>query len=174
MSAWTTFAREFYLSCAYLSPKTMLGNRVSHSESHVLLSERDSLLRSIQALRGGQAFGEASKKPKIAPRDEPTWHAKPTILKLASELSLSNSSAIIVGLSYPTTFFDNLPSVRNFYAHRSADTAAKVERLALKDYGVTGLGHPTSFVNQILPQRSDTLLAEWLTDMQAVSAGLCQ
>jgi hypothetical protein len=43
-TTWSNFSREFYLSCALLSPKTIAGGRVFHTTSGIL-DERHEPLR---------------------------------------------------------------------------------------------------------------------------------
>ncbi|HLG89222.1 MAG TPA: hypothetical protein VKZ79_18735 [Alphaproteobacteria bacterium] len=167
-SAWSGFVREFYLSCAFLCPKTISGSHVTHTKPNIT-NERQALIHSIGELKG-KRHGSA----QIYPRDEPAWHEKRVLPQLSASLSLSNSASIINGLSYQTDFFDNLPTVRNFYAHRSLYTAAKIFALAKRKYGYVGLSHPNELVNTIQLGRPQTLLQEWLTDMKEISIILCR
>src|SRR5687768_1403633 len=50
-TAWAGFAREFYLSCAFLYPRTIKGHHVSHQNT-AITGERDALVHSIFALKG--------------------------------------------------------------------------------------------------------------------------
>lgn len=167
-SAWSGFAREFYLSCAFLHPKTIGGKHVSHSDP-TIVNERLALLHSIHVLKGKNLT-----TPKIAPREEPSWHEKRTLPKLANSLSFSNDPAVLTGLSYPTTFFDELPTVRNFYAHRSFGTVDKVFGLATRKYRSITINHPNELINVIFAGRAQTLLQEWLTDMKQIGFAICQ
>lgn len=170
-TTWANFSREFYLSCALLSPKTIAGRRVFHTTSNIL-DERHALLRSIQVLKPNRYAG-AARSVNISPRDEPTWHEKVCLLRMAQDLHLSNQAMIIAGLSYPTTFFNDLPVIRNFYAHRSHKSVEKVRELARRNYGIRSLVHPTELVNQTLSGGTQTLLSEWLGDMRTISDTLC-
>jgi hypothetical protein len=168
LSAWSGFSREFYLSCAFLYPKTIRGQHVNHRQANIL-GERDALLYSIRQLKG-----KASGRGRIAPRDEPTWHEKRALPSLSRSLALSNYNSVVTGFSYPTTFFDDLPVVRNFYAHRSKDTAEKVLNVASRKYGNRTIRHPNELINDILQGRVQTLLQEWLGDMRQIGAAICQ
>lgn len=166
LSAWSGFAREFYLSCAFLNPKTITGHHVNHQVA-VIKDERLALIHSIRILKG-----KSTSSPRIAPRDEPAWHEKSALARLSASLSLSNNQSVINGLSYQTTFFDQLPTLRNFYAHRSEGTSAKVLRLAHRQYGLV-IRHPNELVNKLLAGSIQTLIQEWLSDMKKISMTIC-
>jgi hypothetical protein len=124
LSAWAGFTREFYLSCVLLQPKTISGAHVFHNVSSIV-DERSALIHSITVLKG-----LPSRAIRIAPRDEPVWHEKRTLPNLSKSLSFSNDQSVVAGFSYQMMFFDELPTARNFYAHRSQGTAEKVLYLA--------------------------------------------
>jgi hypothetical protein len=167
LSAWAGFAREFYLSCAFLQPKTINGHHVSHQDSTVT-DEYLALLHSIFVLKG-----RSISAPRIAPRDEPAWHEKRTLSQLSTSLSLSNHQSIVSALSYQMTFFDHLPTVRNFYAHRSEGTAQKVMRVAHNSYAAVSVRHPNELVNTLFAGKVQTIIQEWLSDMRRIAATIC-
>src|SRR5690348_2040774 len=51
LAAWSGFVREFYLACAFLHPKTIGGQHVSH-QAAAIVDERHALLHSISVLKG--------------------------------------------------------------------------------------------------------------------------
>lgn len=168
LSAWSGFAREFYLACAFLHPKTIGGQHVSHL-GVAIVDERLALIHSISVLKGRTVTA-----PRITPRDEPAWHEKRVLSQLSSSLSFSNNQSVISGLSFQTAFFDELPTIRNFYAHRSQGTAEKVSRIATRRYGMVNVQHPNDLVNAIFAGRIQTLIQEWLSDMRQISLAICQ
>jgi hypothetical protein len=167
LTAWSSFAREFYLSCAFLYPKTMSGQHVSHQNTSIT-DEYMALNHSILIIKG-----KPVSAPRIAPRDEPPWHEKRVLSLLSGSLSLSNNRSIINGLSYQTTFFEHLPTLRNFYAHRSESTAAKVLRIAHSKYGIISARHPNDLANFLFAGRVQTLIQEWLSDMKQIGLTIC-
>jgi hypothetical protein len=175
LATWSAFVREFYLSCALLRPRTIGGQVVRHRGASIG-TEKDALLHSIMVLKGpsSPSYRSAANSPRIAPRDEPAWHEKRVLLALSSSISLTNNLAVTTGLSYPTTFFDDLPPVRNFYAHRSSNTAERIARIANRKYAIAQLRHPNDFMNNLIPGRAQPLLMEWLGDIRRVSDALCQ
>src|SRR6266481_6251368 len=149
-TAWVGFAREFYLSCAFLHPKTIAGQRVSHHNPSII-DEYRALLYSISALKG-----KVWAASRIPPQAEPVWHEKRALPLLSGGLALSNNASIISGFSYRTTFFDELPTMRNFYAHRSYGTAMKVFGIAARKYGAAKVLHPNDLVNVVFAGRVQT------------------
>lgn len=169
LSAWSTFSREYYLSCAYLSPKTVSGAVIQHGQSSIT----DELTAVVSALRSLNPGYQLPRSGRVDPRQEPDWKRKDVLLRLFNNLSFSNATSVASALSYPTTFFDQLPSLRNFFAHRDRRTAGKVRSLAYRNYGLARVRHPVDFVNDVLPNRSDSLLREWIADIQTIAVELC-
>lgn len=169
---WANFSRHYYLSCSTLKPVGKGGNTIQPSGGS-LASERDALLYAIQSLRDKHAHKRALEGSRIMPRDEPTWHEKATILKLSASLKLSNDARIINAFSYPTSFFRDAVTVRNFYAHRNRDTADKVKGLAMRQYGGVVVSSATELVASQLPGRAEPLASEWLRDVRSISGDLC-
>lgn len=168
-NTWVNFEREFYLSCAFLKPKQIGGSRVTHSAKRVR-DEQSAIRHAIPIAKGARAKVPRAGRP-IRPADEPDWSRRDVLLALS--VHLSNQVEIQNGLSLQTTFFRDLPTIRIFYAHRTKSTADKVRSLALREYGVTGLLHPHELVNVTLPSRSESLLIEWLVDMQLIADAVC-
>lgn len=169
MTAWDTFCREYFLSCAYLTPQSASGSVVSHTQTGVV-DEATAVIRALLVLN--PQF-KVPPSGKIDPRREPDWRRKDVILALVGGFGFSNATTITSALSYPTTFFDELPTVRNFFAHRDAVTANQVGTIAYKKYGITKIQHPVEFVNDVLPSKSDSLIREWLSDMSSIGVDLC-
>jgi hypothetical protein len=168
LSAWSGFTREFYLSCAFLHPKTIGGQHVTHRDTSIV-NERLALLHSIAELKG-----KTLTAARIAARDEPQWHEKRALPNLSKGLAFSNDHSVIIGFSYQTTFFDELPTMRNFYAHRSQGTIEKVLRLATRKYGTVTARHPNDLINVVFAGRVQTLIQEWLDDMKQIGLAICQ
>jgi hypothetical protein len=170
VGSWALFAREYYLSCALLGPRLRSKARVTYGLAPIA-GERDAIIQAIRATKNPSFAPAASVK--IKPRDEPDWLAKNTLSKISTVLSFSHDARITAALSQPTTFFSQAITVRNFFAHRSKESADKIRTLSLHQYLYPHLRHPTEFVNGILPSRTDTILNEWLADLKDISRALC-
>lgn len=168
-TTWVNFSREFYLACAYLRPRSVNGITIENSACNIV-DEESALRDAIPRARGSNAKVPAAGI-KIAPRFEPDWSQRHTLIKLS--VTLSNSQSILQGLSLQTTLFQHLPTVRIFYAHRQKSTFEKVKTIAMESYGVPDINHPTDLVNNILPGRSKSLLMEWIADIQTISEDMC-
>lgn len=173
LTTWANFCRTYYLSCALLRAWQISGNRVSHN-AWPIADERSALVEAIRILKPN-VFRRItnSNRIRINPRDEPVWHDKRTLVRISGQMDFSNNNQILSAFSYPTSFMDELPTIRNFFAHRNSDTAKKVESLARQQYGVSRLGHPSEFVNGVLTGRRESLMIEWLIDIRAIGQSLC-
>jgi hypothetical protein len=172
LSSWSAFIREFYLSCALFQPRTIRGNPVTHS-SLAIADEFTALCGALGALGQTYALTRSVSARTVSPRDEPTWHDPSTLVRLSSNIGLSNSTSVLAAFAYPTTFFRDAPAVRNFYAHRNAESAARVSRLAAREYNMLTVRRPSELITTLFHSRGQTLLEEWLEDIRLISYELC-
>ena len=170
--SWANFCRSFYLSCTVCSARQIGGGRVSHTRS-VITDQRSALVEAIRELKPN-ALSQVRARRNINSRFEPTWHEKRSLVALSGNLAFPNNATIVAAFSYPTRFMDDLPIIRNFFAHRSQGTARKVEALASRDHGLATLHHPADLVNKTLTGHTEPLLIEWLIDIRAIGLALCQ
>lgn len=170
VSSWALFAREYYLSCAMLSPTLRNGQRVIYPGPPIT-DERSALIIAIQATKN-PGFSPGSSV-KIKPRDEPDWLSKGTLSKISTHLSFSHDVRVTNALSIQASFFPHAISVRNFFAHRAKESADKVRGIAKQSYQSHKLAHPVGLINVVLPGRTDTLLNEWLAEVRLIARALC-
>jgi hypothetical protein len=168
-STWSVFTREYYLSCALLSPWIQGGHRVTYPGVPIT-TERDALIEAIRAAKR-PGFNPAPSV-NIKPRDEPNWLSKATLAKISGHLGFSHDTKISNALSYQSTFFSHAIATRNFFAHRGKDSSAKVLNIARQTY-LSPVNCAEEFVNTILQGRTDTLINEWLVDIRNISQALC-
>jgi hypothetical protein len=167
-NTWSLFVREWYISCTVLRAVRVSGSAVMTNRGFG--HAQDAILFALQVV-GPKKFQRVKNQSTLRRRDEPTWLQPSTILVLARTLSLSNESNLTAAMSFPTTAFRDLPSVRNFYAHRSPETAQKVKSIALR-YGV-GIRHPNEFAVGRWGSRSQIIVEEWIDDLRDVSVAMC-
>lgn len=172
LSAWSIFAREYYLSCAWLRARRISGPPVEPA-SRLFSDERDAILHSIRILKPPTVYNRAQNSANISARDEPTWHEPSTIMKIYSNLRMSNMNEVSASFSYPTTFFNDCPTIRNFFAHRNMGTAQKVYSLARRPPYSVFIGSAGDLVGTLLPGRTQTLAREWIDDLRLISHDLC-
>jgi hypothetical protein len=67
---------------------------------------------------------------------------------------------------------DDLPTVRNFFAHRNSETALKVGRLSLR-YGLKRIGHATDFVQAAQANRPVAIIEDWLAELDSIISSMC-
>jgi hypothetical protein len=161
---WASFTRAYYLSW-FMKPRTMTGQRVNCTRHFV--SFQDALLFAIRHLRSPEY-----KRARASRRDEPTWHDPGNLLSLAAAVGVSNIGQISSALSFGATYSSNLPTVRNFYAHRNDETFRKVQNKA----ALLGLGtnlRPGEFVCAALPSRPQNVISDWLDEMRLTIELLC-
>ena len=161
-NVWAAFVRAYYLSW-FMKPRTMTGQRVSCSRH---FSFQDALLFAIHQ-RSPRYRGARPSR-----RDEPTWHDPTNLLSFATAVGVSNFGQIASALSFGATYWSNLPTVRNFYAHRNDETFRKVQAKA----ALLGLGtnlRPCEFLCTALPSRPQNLISDWLDEMRLTIELLC-
>jgi hypothetical protein len=167
LNLWASFLRAYYLS-GVIRTRTRSGHRISFTA--VTLPTAQSALRFAVTLLKDKGF----KKPNVTRRDEPSWHSVRNFLRLAKVVGVSNLPQIYASFSTGTNFFDLLPTVRHFYAHRCDGThseAAKVGiRLGLSTKPVL---RATEIMCARLPKRSQNVITDWLDDMENIVDLLC-
>lgn len=166
LNTWNNFARSYLLS--YLaSPRRKRGDRLRFE--NLLATSPGSLLHiAAKACKGPLASAPLDR------RDEPKWSDTSTFLKACGALSPSNMADIQAALSIQTRVFSDLPTFRNFYAHRNEETAARAIGIAKRHYLISGVHHPTEALLRPATKRPQPLLFDWLDEMQIVVGFMCE
>lgn len=168
LATWSNFVRAYYLSC-FLHPRREGGGRVSVDSAFIRLPFNDGIAHAITTLR-----------PLLAPppggawhrRDEPTWHEPRTLRTLSASIGCSNRQDIIDGFGINSRVFLDLPTFRNFYAHRNRESYDAALSLRTH-YGITARGHPTSVLLARAYGRHQALILDWVADLRNVVEYLC-
>jgi len=158
LNTWGEFVRA-YLVCALEGGRTLGGNRVRTT------FPKGTTLEA--ALRAHPKLLKRLPGARLTRRDEPTWFSKAVILDVFSAVGVTTLSQVRAALSLPSRSIDDLPTLRNFYAHRNEETADKARRLARR-YGLAAPRHPTELVRIRLLRRSATLLEDWLFELAEI------
>lgn len=162
-NVWSSFVRSYYLSW-FLAARTRTGTRVR--------------LKSGLPTAFDQAIAFASTTISGAPRKgvtgrmEPPWHEKRVLMALAKACDASHRSQVQAAMSVRATAFDFVHTVRNFYAHRSEETAAKLPRIA-RAFGVLPSRRASEIALAIPPKGSATILLDWIAEVRLVTELLC-
>ena len=166
LNTWANFSRTFYLSCR-------LG---------ACFPNGNSITCTVAFIDFNQAIGEAILQyhPNRLPaqngqwnrRDEPTWHDTTVILQLAQLQSWSNISDVQAALSTGTRAFIDLPVFRNYFAHRNQGTMHAAQGVA-RNYVISTSRLPIDILLTRPNGRPESLIVEWLNDIETVIEFLC-
>jgi hypothetical protein len=96
-------------------------------------------------------------------RHEPKIRDPRATERVFAACGASNITSLQNALALNTTLFSDLPTVRNFYAHRNSDTWQKAKRKG-QALGLFGALHPNDIITAILSGRPVSLYEDWLDD----------
>lgn len=161
LNLWSLFCRSMFLSAA-LGSRDGNGVKITCNAPGIA-TEDDALTLAIHTakprLRG--------KSPPWIPRDEPPWHEPVVFLSVMQALGPTNLVTVQNAFSYPTQVFSYLPTARNFYAHRAANTAAKVRGIA-RGYALSPRLRPSELLATRPAGRPQAIVADWLDDLRNI------
>jgi hypothetical protein len=158
VNLWATFVRAFYLSCMHKAKRAGGG--------HVTVA--------VPGLNTDDAAIAFSLKViKIHRRGEPVWHEPATLSKLFVAVRASNLTQVLAAISAQPQVFQLLPTIRNFFAHRSLQTSQKVVGVA-RTIGVNVRLRPCDILCSRLPARPQNVLADWIDDIRNTIDLACQ
>lgn len=160
LNMWGMFARAFFLSCA-LGARDPNGARIVTNAP--IANYDDAITFAVHAAKPQLR----AKKGPWTHWDEPTWHDTHIFLSLMTQLSPNNLGSITGAMGYPTTVFRDLPTCRNFFAHRCEATAVKVSRVARRN-GINPSLRPMDVLSSRLAQRPQNVLADWIDDLRTI------
>ena len=167
LNVWAGFLRAYYLSGA-IRTRTVSGVRITFTAA-AFPSSQAALIFAVKKLKT-----KHFSKPVVSRRDEPAWHNSKDIRALLRGLGVSNLPQVYAAFSYSTKFFDFLPTIRNFYAHRCDETFRKAALIGVR-LGLTATPQlrPTEIMCSKLSKRPENVLTDWLDDMASVIDLLC-
>jgi hypothetical protein len=162
---WSNFARTYVLSCIG-RPRRAGGGKVSCGNMSIC-TPADVIWAAAKIARGPLA------PPPSERRDEPKWHEVSLLHKTCKEMQCSHLADVQAALSLPARVFHDLPTFRNFYAHRNEETAAKALSLARQNYLIVGHSHPSTALAAVPGTRPQCLLLDWIDELETVCSLLC-
>lgn len=89
-------------------------------------------------------------------------------------MQCSHLAEIRMAFSVSTRVFDDLPTFRNYYAHRNEESAKKAIYIARRYYVISGASSPTEALATPALKRTQPLILDWLDDMSVVMQMLCE
>lgn len=182
LNTWGQFCRAYYLSWLFTPNRTARGSiavATACRRNHGCPAGSPTNWTTDQAI--AHAINRNRTHHFVTPgtaidwsnRMEPAWHKTDTILELSGDLSCSNSQDIAAALSTGTRVFVDLPFFRHFYAHRSERTAAPAIALGPMN-GVRSHPRPTEVLLERALGRPQSLLSDWLDEIDLTAADLCR
>ncbi len=168
MNCWNTFLREYYVAATLIGAKDRNGNRVV---ANIFPSEGAAVLEAIRHVnrRRFNFLQQNGQNPTWW--DEPRWANPAIFMNILRGVRFNNLQHIATAFAVSSDVFLSFPTVRNFFAHRSQDTAAKLIPVAQRH----GLPVDTraSSIMSFIPQSAAANLAEqWLADLRAIAVQL--
>lgn len=161
LNCWANFSRALYFSSCR-GARDGMGNKIVTTLP--LGSLDDALDQAVWRF-----------KPSVAGlpgpwthREEPNWLDPNTLLILLQLVGASNSGDVSAALSFQTRALVDLPSLRNFYAHRTKNTAEKVRRMAIT-YSLPSIHHPAELCLGYAPGRPQSILADWVSELRLIT-----
>jgi hypothetical protein len=168
LNTWVNFSRSFYLSCT-IFPKTVSGNRIT--TTMLLNSFNDAIGVAISQTNRRRSPNNQGIWHR---KDEPTWHDPNVIIKICRYIGCSNIAEIESALSGGQTVFTNLPTFRNFFAHRNQQTELAAKTVALQKYGISAPQLKISQILLLLPlSETQPLIIIWIVEMKITIELLC-
>lgn len=156
---WSTYSRCFFISAA-------LGARDSTGQIIVAAAVRTPADAEDLAVHALHPKLRAKSGP-WSRRDQPDWQNKGHMLKALNYVGASVYGSVDQAVSYPTRVLSDLPTMRNFYAHK-AERAADPARKLGRHYGITRRLSPPDLLCSVPKSGGDVLLNEWLADLSAI------
>lgn len=158
-SLWAEYSRCLYLSCAF-------GGRDAHGNTAVVTragTVDDAVTQAVHAIHPKLAGQQRTWQRNELPDFKNAGHLR---------LSLQHIGATVYpdvdrALSVQTRVLADLPTMRNYFAHKAERAAGAVRSLAPR-YGLSRSVAPEELLVSVPGGRGDILLREWLADMTAI------
>ena len=163
---WAEFLRAYYLSGAI---RTHAASGMPVFFTTISFPDAGAAL-----IFSAQLKNKKFTKRAVRRRDEPPWHVSRDYLSLCRKVGFSNLTQILSAFSYQTDFFEQLTPVRNFYAHRCDETFRRAGQVGIR-LGLSSKPdlRPTEMMCSKLPGRPQSVVSDWLDDIENVIGLLC-
>ena len=103
----------------------------------------------------------------VSRRYEPAWHSMPLFLNVLVWASVTTEGQVRVAMGLPFRVLGDLPTIRNFFAHRNGETAQKSRRMLSRYYSVPS-SHPSFMLASFSSGRPTTILEDWIVELEIV------
>lgn len=168
MNAWTVFIREYYIAATILKAVDSSGFRPF---AGLYNSEADALMHAIRAAdpRRHRVITRAGRPPRW--HDEPVWYKPQVFTGVLRSVGFANLPAVSSALAVRSDVFLSLPTLRNFYAHRSKDTVAKLAPV-VRRHSLAPNSRAGDIMGYIPPGGAANLTEIWLDDIRTAMLAL--
>lgn len=156
---WAQYSRCLYLSAA-MGALDPAGRRTVSTPAS---NESDALDLAVYALRPKLR----GTRKKWTRQELPDFQNKGHLTKTLKYIAASISPDVDAAVSYNSRVLFDLPTIRNFYAHKGLETAVAASSLA-RHYGITKRLSPPALLFEVAPSAGDVLIREWLSDLTAI------
>lgn len=168
LNIWANFSRSFYLS-GILCPRRIGGTRIGVYTPRV--SEQVAIENAIITWRP-HLSRRVAQGGRWHRREEPTWHDPQLLQSICTAAGFSNMSEIQAAFSSGYRVFRDLPVVRNYFAHRNRYTRQAAVNIA-SFYGIPAFGRPSDILMRRPLRRPQSLVLEWIDELEFTSEYLC-
>lgn len=156
-----SFMREFAISILG-GTRTVSGSRVYTSARFTKEPEASAY---ILATINPKVYAAKGSPRAITKRDEPILRDPSRLRRLLATSNASNLAQIDRAISISASFFTQAPTLRNFFAHKNLDTAAKVANLATR-LGVPNLYRAEELVCARVRSVPSPLFIDWTSELK--------
>lgn len=163
-------AMRVLLISSVRNARTLSGSRV---RGGLTVREEEEIAAFVFSVINNEAFRRMGSPARIERKRELTMRDPRDVEKVFSAAGLTNVASLRNALALNTTLFANLGTLRNFYAHRNADTWRKARRKGL-DMGVYGGGTVDDIVKALVPGRAVRIFEDWLDDAELFFEEACK
>lgn len=149
-----------FLFSSLLGARTLSGHRVTAALKCRSEGEVSAKILSIVNL---PKYNKMKQPASVTRDDEPTIRDPRKMEDILIKCGASNVGSVQKALQLNTNLFRDLPTLRNFYAHRNEDTWTKLRTKAM-GLGLSSFQHADDVVYAVLAGRPVSLLEDWIAD----------
>jgi hypothetical protein len=153
---WAAYSKAYFFSSAF-KVRDSKGVRIVHSYS--LPTTEDALTFAVRVARP-----DVTKNHNFTHRDHPNWQEPGVVRKLLQEMGASTLASWQLGMGVQTRATSDLPTMRNFFAHKGEVAADRARRLRVH-YSVTQDLSPSELLSVTPPLGRQPLLWTWLDEL---------
>ena len=106
-------------------------------------------------------------RASVTRRNEPAWHSMPRFLDVLQLAAVTTEGQVRVAMGLQVRVLGDLPTIRNFFAHRNGETAQKSRRMLTRFYSVP-TNHPVFMLGSFSTGRPTTILEDWMAELEIV------